>query len=68
MGRAVAQAVTRRLGFDPRLSNVGFVVDKVAVRWDFAEQFSSPYRSTNFSRVINRHITDAIQASYRQCR
>jgi hypothetical protein len=31
LGRAAAQAVSGRLGFEPRSGHVGFVVDKVAL-------------------------------------
>jgi hypothetical protein len=46
-GRAIAQAVSRRLPvFDPRSGHVGFVVDKVALGQVFSEYFGFPCQFT----------------------
>jgi hypothetical protein len=44
LGRAVTQAVNRRLptaGFEPRSDHVGFAMDEVALQLVFSENFGS---------------------------
>jgi hypothetical protein len=40
--RLVTRFPSQRLGFDARLCNMGFVVDKVALEREFSESFSFP--------------------------
>jgi hypothetical protein len=58
MGRAIAQAVSRRLGFEPKSGHVGFVVDKVAVGQVFSEYFRFPCQFL-FHRLphIHHHLS-----------
>jgi hypothetical protein len=56
-GRAIAQAVCRRLpstGFEPESGHVGFVVDKVAMGQIFSCYFSFPYQFA-FHRLLHNH-------------
>jgi hypothetical protein len=48
----------RRLGFEPRLNHVGFVVDKVALGQVSSEYFVSPANShsTDWSTFISYHL------------
>jgi hypothetical protein len=59
IGRAIAQAVKRRLptaatGFEPRSGHVGFVVDKVALGQVFSEYFGFPCQFS-FHRLLHTH-------------
>jgi hypothetical protein len=66
-GRAIAQAVTRRLStavarFDPRSSHVGFVVDNVALGHVFFEYFGFPANS--HSTDCSPHSSSIIRGWY----
>jgi hypothetical protein len=52
--RLVAGFPPRRLGFGPRSSQVGFVVDKVALGQVFSEYFGFPCQFS-FHRLFNTH-------------
>jgi hypothetical protein len=59
LGRAIAQAVSRRIptsvpGFEPRSGHVGFVVDKVALGQVFSEYFGFPCKFS-FHRLLHIH-------------
>jgi hypothetical protein len=54
VGRSIAQALSRRLGFEIRLVNVGFVVDKVALGQVFSEYFGFPCQSS-FHQLLHNH-------------
>jgi hypothetical protein len=63
-GRAIAQAVSRRLpGSEPRSGRVGFVVDKVAwVRFSPITSVSpASYHSTDCSTFIIIHHSPLVQ-------
>jgi hypothetical protein len=53
-GRAIAQAVSRRPGFDPKSGHVGFMVDKMELGQVFSEYFGFPCQFS-FHRLLHTH-------------
>jgi hypothetical protein len=56
-GLAIAQAVSRRLGFQPRSGHVGFMLDKVALGKVFSEYFGFSYQLLLRQILHNHHLS-----------
>jgi hypothetical protein len=57
LGRAITQAVSRRLpGFDPRSSHLGFVVDKMAL-WKSSSEYFRFSCQVSFHQMLHIHLS-----------